>query len=109
MNDGVAVEHGRRIGAAENLPRALRVLVSAIDLDQILALQQADHGIDIDDRVDLAAAHGGNRARRGADADERGVVRRKAVLTMKYCTMKCVPEPGAVTPIFMPLRSFGSW
>ena len=24
-----------------------------------------------------------------------------------YSTMKCVLEPGAVTPIFMPLRSFG--
>ena len=25
--------------------------------------------------------------------------------TIKYCTKKFVDEPGAVTPIFMPLRS----
>jgi hypothetical protein len=28
-------------------------------------------------------------------------------VTIKCCTMKCVLEPGAVTPIFMPLRSAG--
>jgi len=27
--------------------------------------------------------------------------------TIRCCTMKCVLEPGAVTPIFMPLRSAG--
>ena len=27
--------------------------------------------------------------------------------TIMCCTMKCVLEPGAVTPIFMPLRSAG--
>ena len=28
-------------------------------------------------------------------------------LSSRYSTKFCVPEPGAVTPIFMPLRSFG--
>ena len=68
--------------------------------------QLGDDRIEVGDRVDLAALDGGDRGRPGADADERR--RRRASgpsFTIRYMTKKLVEEPGAVTPIFRPLRS----